>query len=101
MCFTIFEEDWDHTRLMHESIRRAIVQKEKCPDTGRIHYQGFLELLSPMRYSGIKSILKCESAHLEKRKGTPQQAWEYCAKEESRVDGPWQYGEPPKGQGHR
>lgn len=86
---------------MHESVRRAIVQKEKCPDTEKIHYQGFMELKSSMRFGGIKTILRCDSAHLEKRKGTPLQAWEYCAKEESRVEGPWQYGDPPKGQGHR
>lgn len=93
--------EWDHTVLMHESIRRAVVQKEKCPDTGREHFQGFLELNAPMRFAGIKSLIRCDSSHLEKRKGTPLQAWEYCVKEESRVDGPWMYGDPPKGQGHR
>lgn len=87
---------------MHESVRRAVVQREKCPETGRLHYQGFLELVSPMRFNAIKGILRCDSAHLEKRKGTPQQAWDYCTKEDTREDGPWEYGEGrPKGQGTR
>lgn len=82
-------------------IKCAVVQKEKCPETGREHYQGFLQLVKPARFTRIKDILKCESAHLEKAKGTPVQAWDYCCKEESRVDGPWIYGEKPKGAGAR
>lgn len=101
ICFTIFDEEWKHEVLKHENIKCACVQKECCPDTGRNHYQGYCQFNNPCRFGKIKEILKCESAHLEKTKGTPQQAWDYCCKEESRIDGPWTYGDRPKGAGAR
>lgn len=87
--------------LRDERVKCAAVQKEKCPDTAREHYQGFLMLTKPMRLMSIKAILQCESAHLEKTKGTPQQAWEYCVKDDTRIEGPWTYGDKPVGNGHR
>lgn len=101
VCFTIFEPSWAHELLYDPAIKCAAVQKEKCPDTGREHFQGFIQLVKPMRYAGIKKLLQCDSAHLEATKGTPQQAWDYCTKEDTRIDGPWTYGERPKGQGNR
>lgn len=104
VCFTIFEHkepDWNPQILQSKEIDRAIVQKEKCPETGQVHFQGFLMLKSPARLAGIKKLLQANSAHLEKAKGTPTEAWEYCKKEESRVEGPWTFGTPPKSQGSR
>ena len=34
-----------------------------------------------------------QTAHWESRRGSHLQAKEYCSKEESRVDGPWEAGE--------
>lgn len=100
VCFTIFG-DWNREVLESPEVKCAVVQLEKAPDTGREHYQGFLMLNKPQRFCAVKRILNCESAHVEKAKGTPVQAWEYCCKEDTRVDGPWIYGEKPKGSGHR
>lgn len=99
--FTIFSEDWDHAVLRDERVKCAAVQQEKCPDTGREHFQGFVQLVKPMRLMSIKSLLKCDSAHLERTKGSPIQAWDYCTKEETRIGGPWTYGDKPGGQGKR
>lgn len=101
VCFTIFDMAWDRNVLMHEDVKCACVQKEKCPESAKEHFQGFVMLNKPMRYSAIKTLLSCESAHLEKTKGSPIQAWEYCEKEDTRVDGPWSFGDKPKGAGHR
>lgn len=60
-----------------------------------------MQLAGSYRVVRIKKILGCQSAHIEKAKGTPQQAWDYCCKEETRVDGPWSRGERPTGQGSR
>lgn len=99
--FTIFNILWDIKNLQDERIKCAVVQKEKCPDSGREHFQGYLQLLAPSRLNAVKKILNEDTAHLEVRKGTPQQAWDYCTKEESRVDGPWTFGDRPAGQGKR
>jgi len=51
------------------------------------HLQGYLELTTPRRMSFVRKIIP--GAHWERRKGTKQQAIEYCTKEETRVQGPW------------
>lgn len=99
-CFTIFG-DWDKSPLESEDFKCAVVQQEKCPDTGRLHYQGFAMLTSPKRLNAIKNILGSDTVHVEKNKGTPQQAWDYCTKEDTRVDGPWIFGSRPSGRGAR
>lgn len=84
----------------HESVKYCVYQKEKCPSTERLHYQGYIELNKPMRMPGVRNVLNC-NAHLEGRKGTRVDARNYCMKEESRVDGPWEFGDFTKGQGAR
>lgn len=49
----------------------------------------------------VKERLKSDEAHLEKARGTQQQCIEYCTKEETRVAGPFQLGQPSEGQGER
>lgn len=55
------------------------------------HLQGYLELSKNSRLSALKILLP--RAHLETRKGTQQQAIDYCSKAESRLEGPWEHGE--------
>ncbi len=75
-------------------------QLEKCPDTGRLHHQGYLELNRSMRMTWVKKMLEGEP-HVEARKGSQMQAAEYCHKKETRVDGPWELGTKSAGQGAR
>lgn len=77
-----------------------IYQLEKCPKTGRLHYQGYVEFDKAYTTKTIKKILNNEGAHLEPRKGTQLEAINYCKKAESHIEGPWEYGEP-KEQGKR
>lgn len=81
-------------------IKYIIWQIEAAPTTGKLHAQGYLELVNPMSFSAIKKRLGDPQAHLEARKGTPQEAADYCSKEETRVEGPFEYGEISK-QGKR
>lgn len=37
---------------------------------------------------------RCNNAHFEPCRGTQAQNIAYCTKEDSRIDGPWRYGEP-------
>lgn len=98
-CWTYFAEELEIEE--NEDIKYCVFQKEKCPKTGKIHFQGYVELTKPMRRKATQEALGIEGAHLEKRRGTREEARDYCMKEETRVDGPWEIGEFGKGQGAR
>lgn len=75
--------------LLHH--RCSVWQLERCPSTGRVHWQGYTEFSNRVR--GAKMCDTFPGIHIEKRKGTRQQARDYCEKEESRLSGPWECGD--------
>lgn len=79
----VFEE-W--TPALHEKFRYLVAQRELAPTTHQPHWQGYVELKQPARIRQVKAWLGSETAHLEARLGTQQQAIEYCKKEETRLD---------------
>lgn len=87
-------EGVDHLRYM-------VWQKERCPETGRIHQQVYIELSSPHRIGWVQGLWELGKFHCERRRGSREQARDYCMKEESRVEGPWEFGEWIVGRGHR
>lgn len=107
--FTIFVRadapSWslDNTTDSAKQVRRCVYQKERCPDTSREHYQGYLELKSPSKMRAVKRILQRDDAHLEIARSSPEQCYEYCTKLESRIDPPVEVGDwrDKKGQGRR
>lgn len=91
MVFTSFNEEakflsWTEENLPNE-VRFVIWQQEEAPETGRRHFQGYMELRRSTRASAIKVLLGDPTAHLEKRMGSPDQAASYCRKEATRVAG--------------
>lgn len=60
---------------------------------GTHHLQFCVHWEQPVRFAALKSINK--RAHWEKVK-EPQAAFRYCQKEDTRLEGPWVYGETPK-----
>lgn len=69
-------------------------------EVGTLHVQGYLQVQSPKSLDpGMKRMQS--SAHWEVRRGTHEQAKEYTRKEESRVEGPFEFGDERKDQGHR
>lgn len=95
-CFTLFVEDdtGDYKDLLEGStgVRFGIWQLEMCPTSQRYHLQGYIEFTSAVRLSTLKLLIG-NSVHGESRKASRQLAIEYCRKEESRVRGPWTYGD--------
>jgi hypothetical protein len=50
-----------------------------------------VEYSSPQRFAYFHSnVVKC---HCEKRRGSRDQARDYCRKEDTRKDGPWEVGQ--------
>ena len=96
---------------------RWITPSEPCPvgawlDSGKIdylvcqvehvghyHVQGYIQFNCKMTLAACKKINK--EAHWEPRRGTHQQAKDYCMKEDSRVSGPWELGHEKGDQGSR
>lgn len=78
-----FEEIIDAMRSHWESvndlpgIRYAIAQIEKCPTSQRLHIQGYLEFKDSKR---MNTIYKMFPANLEYRKGSRDDARDYCRK---------------------
>ena len=84
---------------LEDKIRYTVFQLERG-ENETPHFQGYIELNKPQRMSGMKKLIP--RAHFEGRKGTRQQARDYCMKQDTRVAGPWEHGTfSAGGQGRR
>lgn len=53
--------------------------RETCPDSGRRHLQGFVAFKICTKFSTVR--IRLPGAHIEKMRGTPEEALEYCKKD--------------------
>lgn len=100
-CFTKYDlamPDLDPTL-----VRYCVYQRELCPDTGREHLQGYIEFKKSIRMNAVKAFFGDTTIHLEARRGTREEAREYCMKDDTRIDGtiPIEFGEFVSRQGRR
>ncbi len=107
-CFTAFNtglasdlRDKEINNDARPQLRYLVFQEEKCPETDRTHLQGYAQFKTPVRFAAFKRWLGDESAHVEQAKGSAQQNRDYCTKEDTRVDGPFEVGEFCAGAGQR
>lgn len=84
--------------LGDKQIVYAVWQVEKAPSTGRLHCQGYVRYSSHVAESRVRALVS--PGHVEVCSGSEEQNVAYCSKEETRVAGPWSFGEPAK-QGKR
>lgn len=103
VCVTLFKFQAPASEFGfdEDDVRYAVWQLEKCETTGREHLQMYIEAFKPHRLSRWKEIIGEPSAHIKVRRGTREQARAYCMKEETRVEGPWEFGKWEKNQGAR
>lgn len=102
-CFTIHDQTWSPQKMTLNDVRYVICQQEIAPTQANApsplsHWQGYICVMSPMRISQLKSILGCESSHLEPRRARDEMAAiDYCRKEDTRAPGtqPFVYGDLP------
>ncbi len=71
---------------------RYIVFQVEQGEHETLHYQGYMELTVPCRFRWLRAVFR-DSAHLEPRRGTREQARDYCMKESTRMGGPWEIGD--------
>lgn len=99
------DESWDDGTTFHKNVRYCVWSLEQAPKTGTLHYQGYVELEKPQRTSWMKEHFS-PTAHFEGRKGTRDQARNYCMQDVKKgevvLEGPYEYGEwKSGGQGKR
>lgn len=75
-----------------------LVYQEEVGDGGLHHFQGYMELSVRKRYETLKSDFKdtgldWNKCHFESCKGSPESNKAYCTKEDTRVGGPYEFGE--------
>lgn len=76
-CFTAFALlDWESIKCDY-----IIIGHEKCPKTGKIHYQGYVEFENGITLKNAKARFGDDTVHFEQRKGNQKQAIEYCQKD--------------------
>lgn len=71
-------------------LERGKEVSDKHPE-GFLHWQIYVEHSTPIRFSTLRKLLP--SAHLEPRRGSKRQAFDYCTKEDTRVSDPVEWGE--------
>lgn len=91
VCFTVFDGDEGEDLVPEytDKMSYLVWQYEVCPDTGRRHKQGYAEAKTKngLTIPGWQRELACGSIHIERRRGTSDQAASYCMKEETRMEG--------------
>lgn len=75
-CFTAFTKPTIDT----SKFEFVVYQEEICPQTKKHHWQGYLELKKQARFSAIQKAIGDDTAHIEKRAGTQEEAIHYCTK---------------------
>lgn len=66
-------------------IRYLVMQEEIGRETGRRHWQGYVQFSSPVRAAGVRKALKCDFAWVKPSRGTPDQCRAYCTKDDTRA----------------
>lgn len=89
-CFTLNNPTDNINFTDVPNVRYAVYQRERG-EQGTEHFQGYLELRKPARMSAMRKLIP--GAHFEVRRGTRDQAREYCLKQDTRIDGPFEFGD--------
>jgi len=68
------------------------VYQMEMGEEGTEHFQGYAEFNNAKSFALVKKLPGLERAHIEKRKGSAKQARDYCMKDDTRLDGPYEWG---------
>lgn len=77
-----------------------VFQVESAPSTGILHIQGYISFKDAVSMTAVKKTLDMPGVHLEPAHSDAQTNFKYCTKKDTRVFGPWAYGNFG-GPGHR
>nr|CAI59920.1 replication-associated protein [Tomato yellow leaf curl China alphasatellite]CAI59921.1 replication-associated protein [Tomato yellow leaf curl China alphasatellite] len=105
-CFTVFFTSATAPDLVpvfeNTHVSYACWQEEESPTTKRRHLQGYLQLKGKRTLNQVKSLFGDLKPHLEKQRARKtDEACDYCMKEETRVSGPFEFGDYCPSGSHR
>lgn len=82
-CFTLNNPEAGLLMDSFTDLAYGVYQQE-IGENGTPHFQGFLMFTKRKRFNQVKALPGLQRAHLEVRRGTPQQARAYAMKLETR-----------------
>nr|ALB26257.1 replication associated protein [Bhendi yellow vein mosaic virus-associated alphasatellite] len=105
-CFTIFFTSSSAPELIplfeNSCVSYACWQEEESPTTRRRHLQGYLQCKGQRTLKQGKALFGDLDPHLEKQRARKtDEARDYCMKEETRVSGPFEFGDYVPGGSHK
>lgn len=81
-CFTAWNEPVQF-QAKNDVLVYLIYGIEKCPTTGQVHFQGYVEFRKRMSMEKVKLFFNDNTIHIERRRGTQEEAIEYCKKDDN------------------
>lgn len=97
--FTINNPTEEETPSLEKWGAQYLVFQKERGESGTDHFQGYVYFKGKQRMSYLKKLNS--RAHWEVRRGTHDEAYAYCTKEDTRIDGPFEFGIAPNQQGKR
>lgn len=68
-----------------KELQSLVYQQEVCPESGKIHIQGYAEFSKPCRFQYCQAVLNVGSAHHSVRQKSREACVKYCTKTETRA----------------
>lgn len=90
--FTVWldhDPEWKPPEAGHPDIKYFVAQPERCPTSGRVHFQCFVRFKRPRRIRGAQKILGCskKTKFIYPTEGTDAQNKDYCTDPSKRLEG--------------
>ncbi len=95
--FTIFDMSWEPQKVVDflgNELYYIICQKEECPKSKRLHWQGYYECKTRKGLKGHQANLLAPNCHIEIRRGSVKDNEIYCSKDESSKGERFEWGQP-------
>jgi len=70
-----------------KEIQTLVYQQEVCPESGKVHIQGYVEFSKPCRFQFCQAVLGVGNANHSVRYKTREACVRYCTKEDTRAPG--------------
>lgn len=94
------EEEEEAIKSKVPGVIKYLIYQKETGESGTPHLQGYAQFVQKVRFTQVKNHIG-QRAFVDKRKGSHDEARDYCRKEEGRIEDPVELGEPTLGRGQR